>query len=92
MDGSRTIPSKVLQHFHLIPRLLRSYRCKSLGQLLTYHKDGVSSYGFIQSVVDSMAWKHINEKWPKFANDARNIWLGLALDGTTTKMGYNLLA
>jgi hypothetical protein len=38
-----------------------------------------------------MAWKHINEKWQKFANDAHNKWLGLALDGTTTKVGYNLL-
>jgi hypothetical protein len=28
-----------------------------------------------------MAWKDINEKWPEFANDVRNIRLGLALDG-----------
>jgi hypothetical protein len=28
-----------------------------------------------------MAWKHINEKWTKFANDIRNVQLGLALDG-----------
>jgi len=31
--------------------------------------------------VDSLAWKHMNEKWPSFANDACNIRLGLALDG-----------
>jgi hypothetical protein len=28
-----------------------------------------------------MAWKHINEKWPEFANDTHNIWLGFTLDG-----------
>jgi len=31
--------------------------------------------------VDSPAWKHINDKWPTFAIDARSIRLGLALDG-----------
>jgi hypothetical protein len=27
-----------------------------------------------------MSWKHINDKWPNFANDSRNVKLGLALD------------
>jgi hypothetical protein len=33
-----------------------------------------------QNVPDSIGWKHINVKWPKFVNDAHNIKLGLALD------------
>ncbi len=52
-----------------------------MAKLLTWHRDGTSLDGLIQSVANSMAWKHINEKWPKFANDAHNIRLGLALDG-----------
>jgi hypothetical protein len=35
MDGSKSIPWKVLRHFPLIPSLLRMYRCKSLAKLLT---------------------------------------------------------
>jgi hypothetical protein len=27
-----------------------------------------------------MSWKQINDKWPNFANDPRNVILGLALD------------
>jgi hypothetical protein len=32
-----------------------------------------------QNVLDFITWKHINVKWPKFASDAHNIKLGLAL-------------
>ncbi len=52
-----------------------------MAELLTWHKYGASLNGLIRNVANSMAWKHINEKWPKFVNDACNIWLGLALDG-----------
>ena len=30
---------------------------------------------------DSDAWKHVDSKWPLFAGEARNIRLGLAMDG-----------
>ncbi len=32
-------------------------------------------------MVDSLAWKHVNDKWPTFATNACSIRLGLALDG-----------
>jgi hypothetical protein len=34
----------------------------------------------VKIVVDFVDWKHINEKWPKFAGDAHTINLRLALD------------
>ncbi len=40
------------------------YRCKSLAKLLTWHKVGASINGLTRNVVDSITWKHINEKWP----------------------------
>ncbi len=49
--------------------------------MLTWHKDGYNINGLVQSVTNSFAWKHINEKWPCFVSDAHNIRLGLALDG-----------
>lgn len=75
VDGSSTIPRKMLRLFLLIPRLIRMYRCKS------WHSIGVSLDGLIQNVIDSIAWKHINEKWPEFVIDTCNVRLGLALDG-----------
>ncbi len=35
----------------------------------------------IWSVLDSQSWKHITKKWPNFATEAKNIQLGLTLDG-----------
>jgi hypothetical protein len=52
--------------------------------LLTWHKDGASIDGLVCNVAYSLAWKHINEKWPSFANDVHNIKLGLKLDGVNS--------
>ncbi len=57
------------------------YRCKILAKLLVWHKNGSSLNGLIQSVPNSKSWKHIDEKWPHFANEPHNIRLGLVLDG-----------
>jgi hypothetical protein len=81
VDGSKSIPWRVLQHFPLIPRLLRMYRCKSLENLLTWHKDGTSIDGLVRSVVDTLAWKYINDKWLAFATNAHSIRVELAFDG-----------
>ncbi len=81
VDGSSTIPWKVLRLFLLIPRLIRMYRSKSMAELLTWHSIGASLEGLIQNVTNSIAWKHINEKWPEFVIDTCNVRLGLALDG-----------
>ena len=35
----------------------------------------------MESVPDSKAWKHINNVYPAFASEERNIRLGMALDG-----------
>jgi hypothetical protein len=81
MDGSQSIPWKVIRHFPLIPRLLQMYRCKTLAELLVWHKNGSSSDGLVRSVLDSKRWKHIDEKWLDFANEPHNIRLGLVLNG-----------
>jgi hypothetical protein len=57
------------------------YKCKSIAKLLTWHKDGASLNGMIWNVLDTMAWKHIDKNWPKFASEVCNIKLKLALDG-----------
>ena len=37
--------------------------------------------GKLRYVHDSKAWKHVNDLWPHFANEPRNIRFGLAMDG-----------
>ena len=82
VEGSSIVPKKLLRHFPLIPRLKRMYRCSSIAKLMHWHSsEGESIDGMVQSVVDSSAWKHVNEKWPDFAMEPRNVRLCLALDG-----------
>jgi len=77
------------------------YRCKTLVELLIWHKSGTNVNGLVQSVLDSISWKHIIEKWPEFYVDVRNIILRLVLDGvnpfgdlsschSTWPLNYNL--
>ncbi len=81
VDNSKTIPVKVLRHFPLIPRLRRMYSCTRLAELMKWHVGGKSEDKVMRSVVDSKAWDHVNNKWPWFAKEERNVRLGLALDG-----------
>ncbi len=81
VDNSKTIPVKVLRHFPLIPRLRRMYSCTRLAELMKWHVGGKSKDNVMRSVVDSKAWNHVNNRWPEFAKEERNVRLGLALDG-----------
>ena len=48
----------------------------------------------MRSVVDSKAWDHVNNRWPWFAKEERNVRLGFALDGVMrirTKLSATLL-
>jgi len=78
---SSRIPSKILRHFPLIPRLKRMYRCKKLAELNKWHADRVKEGSNVDCVPDSKAWKHIESLDPDFTAEPRNIRLGMALDG-----------
>jgi hypothetical protein len=83
LDGSNNIPTRVVRHFPLIPRLKRMWRSSEIARLLTGHTKHVSSDDVMRSVVDSPAWKHINNDvaFGNFGCDDRNMRLALALDG-----------
>ena len=81
IENSKTIPAKVLRHFPLIPRLRRIYSCTRLVELMKWHVGGKCKDKVMRSVVDSKAWNHVNNRWPEFAKEERNVRLGLALDG-----------
>jgi hypothetical protein len=50
-------------------------------ELITWHAKNQFVDGKVRHVFDSKAWKHIDATWPKFANEARNVRLGLATYG-----------
>lgn len=80
LNGQK-VPRKVLRHFPLIPRIKHFFQCKSMAALATWHKDNRSKDGVLRIPSDCAAWKHIDETWPEFASEARNLRLGLAMDG-----------
>jgi len=58
MEGTNNVPTKVIRHFPLIPRLKRMWRSTEIARMLTGYTKHVSDDGVMRSVVDSPAWKH----------------------------------
>jgi hypothetical protein len=83
LEGTNSIPAKVIRHFPLVPRLKRMWRSPEIAKMLRGHTKHVSDDGVMRSVVDSPAWKHINTDaaFDNFGHEDRNMRLALALDG-----------
>ena len=75
------MPSKFLRHFPLIPRIKHMFRCKEIASLMSWHVENRSTDGIMRIPSDSLAWKHIETKWPMFEREPRNLRLGLGTDG-----------
>ena len=48
---------------------------------MDYHAKNKSEYGVLRMDVDGYALKNIEEKWPIFKDEARNVRISLAADG-----------
>jgi hypothetical protein len=77
------VPRKSVRWFPIIPRLLHTYRCTKLAELMTWHKKHRSKDGVMRLIVDSTAHKHVESTWPEFERDHRHVRLGLASDGVS---------
>ena len=75
------IPHKVLRHFPLLPCIKRMFRCKGIANLMSWHASNKSTDGRMCVPSDSLAWKHVDEKWPELKGDPRHLCLGLASHG-----------
>jgi len=83
VDGTDAVPQKIIRHFPLIPRLKRMWRSSEIAEMLTGYTKHISEDGVMRSVVDSPAWKHVDEHpvFNNFGAEKRNMRLALALDG-----------
>jgi hypothetical protein len=79
--GLSRVPTKVLRHFPLAPRLKRMFSTPQLASLMTWHGDNVSIDGKMRGPYDSPQWQHVKEKHVDFSSDSRNIHLGMCADG-----------
>jgi len=80
-EEKKGIPAKVLQYFPIKDRFKRMFRSKKMAEDLRWHFSNASDDGTMRHPVDSLAWAQVNDKWPQFAAEPRNLRLGLSTDG-----------
>ncbi len=80
-EGNKLYLVKVIKHFPINPRLQRMFRTPAMSSLMLWHAQNNSLDGLVKHPCDSKAWKHINERFPRFALDVRNVHLGLIVNG-----------
>ncbi|XP_061993579.1 uncharacterized protein LOC133711482 [Rosa rugosa] len=82
-DGTsaKKIAAKVLRSFPLGPRLQRLYMSRHTTESMIWHSTKRPRDGFLRHLADSPAWSKVDELYPNFGNESRNVRLGLASDG-----------
>ena len=75
------MPSKILRHFPLIPRIKNMFKCKEIARLMSWHVENKSINGMMCTPSDNPPWKHIETKWLVFKRELLHLRLGLGLDG-----------
>ena len=78
----KKIPQKVLRYFPLAPRLQRLYASRKTASDMRWHKEKRSQEENVyRHPADALAWNEFDRNHEWFANDSRNVRLGLASDG-----------
>ncbi|XP_074327847.1 uncharacterized protein LOC141665766 [Apium graveolens] len=75
------VPAKVMWYFPIIPRFKRMFKSSSTAELMSWHTNNRSKDGKMRHPSDSPSWRNVDCRWPEFGSEARNIRLGLAVDG-----------
>ena len=84
------VPAKVMRYFPLKPRLQRLFMCKDFAKQMTWHEDGRIKDGKLRHPADAEAWKMMDDLYPEFSAEKRNIRLGVASDGFNPFRSMNL--
>ncbi|XP_028110420.1 uncharacterized protein LOC114308923 [Camellia sinensis] len=81
-DGKgKKIPHKILRYFPLTPRLQRLYMSRKTAGDMRWHKEKRVNDGILRHPADGEAWKDFDRQHAVFAQEPRNVRLGLATDG-----------
>ena len=77
----KNVPVKVMWYFSPIPRFERMFRSKETSKLLTWHDRKREVNDLLQHPKDALSWKKIDNLWPEFGSEPRNLRLALSTDG-----------
>ncbi|XP_055960661.1 uncharacterized protein LOC126668629 [Mercurialis annua] len=75
------VPYRKMFYFPITPRLQRLYASTATAKHMTWHAEHEMVDGKMCHPSDSPAWKHFSELHTEFAEEVRNIRLGLCTDG-----------
>ena len=79
-SGKSRVPFKRMWYLPITDRLKRLYQSERTAGPMRWHAEH-SSDGNISHPSDAEAWKHFNSMYKDFANEHRNVYLGLCTDG-----------
>ena len=91
---TKNVPHKVLRYIPIIPHLQRLFRCKNIAQFMDYPTRNKIQDDVIWMPADGSAFRDMEEKWPHFKEEPRNLRISLAADGVNpfTYCGLFLLS
>ncbi|XP_058733075.1 uncharacterized protein LOC131604664 [Vicia villosa] len=78
---NKTAPAKVLWYFPIIPRFRRMYNNAEDAKQFTWHADERVMDGMLRHPADSPQWAKIDNDYPYFGKEPRNLRLALSTDG-----------
>ena len=78
---TKMVPLKVLRYIPIIPRLQQLFRCNNLAQFMDYHARNRIQDDVIRMPADGYAFRDMEEKWPHFKEEPRNLRISLEADG-----------
>ncbi|KAL3650054.1 hypothetical protein CASFOL_006457 [Castilleja foliolosa] len=74
-------PAKVLWYLPIIPRFKRLFASPTEAKNLRWHADQRIDDGQLRHPADSPQWKKMDQLYPSFGDEPRNLRLGLCTDG-----------
>ena len=86
-SGNKKVPRKVVWYFPITPRLQRYYVDRKEAKLMQWHAEREKpeedpEKGYIMThPADAAQWEALDNAFPQFGGDARNVRLGMSTDG-----------
>jgi hypothetical protein len=79
----KPVSVKSMFYLPIIPRLQRLFASMQTANNMTWHYNNKTNSDVMRHPCDGLAWKHFDAMHPDFAEDPRNVRLGLCSDGFT---------
>lgn len=67
--------AKILRYFPLKPRLQRLFMSSKTAKDMRWHADSENKDGKLRHPRDGIPWKTLNQQFPEFSLEPRNVWL-----------------